>query len=531
MYPDLKNNKARPNKIMLFSKKILWSGLMFSLMGSSANADSSGKKQSNILFVFGDDLGSYAGIYDGMKGKSKLNSVVQTPNFDQLADGGVLFTNAHVNAPSCTPCRSSILTGQYFYRTGLGAILSGAEWDYSLPAFPLLLEDHGYHIGYTYKVWRPGTPSNAPFDPKKHQYNQAGRKMNSFSQHVSKADDAKVEKELIYKQVLDNLKHFLADRDETQPFFYWFGPTNTHRTWVKGSGKKLWGIDPDNLKGKLPACFPDVPDVREDVADYLGEVQAFDGALGVLINHLKETGEFDNTLIVVSGDHGIPGFPHAKTQLYSIGTEVPLVVSFGDNIRSKRIVHDFVNLMDLAPTFLDVAGVDVPEVMTGKSIVPLLNSTEEGWIDPERNFVVTGRERHTDDANSGFLPYPMRAFRTKDYVYIRNFAPDRWPAGNRENGYRDMDSGPTKEWLIAHHDESEYAAYIQLAFGQRPSQELYDRKKDPEEINNVADLPEYAAILKFLSDKLDSVLVKTCDPRITGDGTTFDKPPYALQVD
>ncbi|MCX6853558.1 MAG: sulfatase-like hydrolase/transferase, partial [Verrucomicrobia bacterium] len=111
----------------------------------------------NILFFFADDCGKYASIYAEVEGRGGINDVVRTPNFDKIARQGVLFRNAHVNAPSCTPCRSSLLSGQYFWRTGRGAILQGAVWDDKIPAYPLLLRDAGYHIGKSYKVWGPGT--------------------------------------------------------------------------------------------------------------------------------------------------------------------------------------------------------------------------------------------------------------------------------------------------------------------------------------------------------------------------------------
>lgn len=499
------------------------------ILASNILANNKSKNRPNILFAFADDWGKYASIYSKFESDKTINSVVRTPNFDRLAEKGVLFTNAYVNSPSCTPCRSSILTGQYFYRTGLGAILLGATWDYSRPAFPIMLEKQGYHIGYTYKVWGPGIPMDAPFVPEKHEYINAGREMNSFSQTVDQAENVKDGKGLIYQEVLQNFKDFLSDKDEDEPFFYWFGPTNTHRKWVKGSGKRFWQIEPDSLKGKIHAAFPDVPEIREDIADYLGEVQGFDAALGVLVNYLIETGEFENTIIVVSGDHGIPGFPHAKTNLYDLGTSVSLGICFGNHIKGGRTIYDFVNLMDLAPTFLDLAGIDIPDVMTGRSLMQLLKSDRDGWIDPERNFVVTGRERHVDDANENFLPYPMRSYRTKDFLYIRNFKTERWPVGIRERGYKDMDNGPTKDWLLEHHNDQNYQWYLQLAFGQRPYEELYDLKVDPDQIKNVVGIPAYSSILDSLSYLLDSVLIVTKDPRMFGDGNTFDNPPHSSE--
>ena len=141
----------------------------------------------------------------------------------------------------------------------------------------------------------------------------------------------------------------------------------------------------------MPSFLPDVHEVREDFNDYLGECLAVDAGLGVIIDRLEKAGELDNTLIVVSGDHGIPGFPRAKTNLYNLGTEVAMAVRWPEVISSGRTINDFVNLMDLAPTFLEAAGVEEPEDMTANSLLPLLKSNVSGRVDSERSFVVTGR--------------------------------------------------------------------------------------------------------------------------------------------
>src|SRR5690606_1193007 len=124
----------------------------------------------------------------------------------------------------------------------------------SIPSFPLLLRDSGYVIGKTYKVWSPGTPADAPFDGQRHAYEQAGRRFGQFSGQVTKMvakgkplADAKAE---LFDEVRGNFRRFLADRDPAKPFLYWFGPTNTHRSWQQGSGKALWNLDPESLKGK-----------------------------------------------------------------------------------------------------------------------------------------------------------------------------------------------------------------------------------------------------------------------------------------
>ena len=192
----------------------------------------------------------------------------------------------------------------------------------------------------------------------------------------------------------------------------------------------LWGLDPDDLKGRLPAFLPDVHDVREDVCDYLGECLAVDAGLGGLLERLEELGELDNTLIVASGDHGIPGFPRGKCNLYNLGCEVALAARWPGHIPAGRTLNDFVNLMDLAPTFMEAAGLEPHSDMTARSLLNVLTSSQDEQVDPERTFVVTGRERHVGTAREENLPYPQRAIRTKDFLYIRNFAPDRWPMGD-----------------------------------------------------------------------------------------------------
>jgi N-sulfoglucosamine sulfohydrolase len=501
----------------------------------------------NILFCFADDWGRYASAYAALDDRPSVNQVVRTPNIDRVAREGVLFKNAFVTSPSCTPCRSSLLSGQYFWRTGRGAILLNARWDASIPSYPLLLRDSGYHIGKSYKVWSPGLPVDAPYGGQEYAYQSAGGEFNNFSQNATRMvregmtfEQAKAR---MLGQVRQNFADFLAARKPGQPFCFWFGPTLTHRTFEKDSGKALWGIDPDSLKGRMPKFLPDVPEVRGDFADYLGEVQAWDESVGVLLEELRKAGELDKTLVVISGDHGMPGVPGGKCNLYDFGVGVALLAK-GPGIKGGRVVDDFVNLMDLAPTFLEFGEVKPPAVMTGRSLARLLRSEKSGQVEPDRTWVVTGRERHLDSARPGNLPYPHRAFRTKDYLYIRNFAPDRWPMGapgfvsdadapsvvevgkNTRAAFGDMDASPTKAWLFDRRNEPRWKWHYDYAFGKRPAEELYDLRKDPDQVKNCADDPEYATIRRDLSERLMKVLRETEDPRVTGDRMTFERPPF-----
>ena len=504
-------------------------------------------QRPNILFCFADDWGRYAGIYATVENRPSINQVLKTPALDRVARQGVLFRNAFVTAPSCTPCRSSLLSGQYFFRTGRGAILQGATWDATIPTYPLLLRDSGYHIGKSYKVWSPGTPADAPYGGQKYAYEKAGRDFNNFSENATKlvreGMTFEAAKETILAQVRANFAAFLADRKPGQPFCYWFGPTLTHRAYEKGSGKALWGIEPESVKGKLPKFMPDVPEVRADYTDYMGEIQAWDAGVGVLLKQLEDIGELDHTLVVISGDHGMPGVPGGKCNLYDHGVGVALIAR-GPGVKGGRVVDDFVNLMDLAPTFLEAGGLQPPEVMTGRSFVNVLRSGKSGHVDPDRTSVVTGRERHVAAARDRNLPYPHRALRTAEFLYLRNFAPDRWPMGspkfeskadlpsfdalekNTFVAFADMDASPTKAWLVRQYAEPRWQWHYDYAFVKRPAEELYDLKDDPDQTKNLATDPAFGARKRELSAQLLKALTDAQDPRVTGDGQTFERSPF-----
>ena len=247
--------------------------------------------------------------------------------------------------------------------------------------------------------------------------------------------------------------------------------------------------------------------------------------------------------MVVSGDHGAPGFPGGKCNLYDFGTGVALLAA-GPKVSGPRVVDDFVNLMDLAPTFLDVGNVKHPSGMNSRSLWPVLSAKESGQVDPARNYVVTGRERHVDTAREGNKPYPQRALRTQDFLYIRNFAPDRYPMGDAkavsdktapsakilENetfaAFADMDAGPTKAWLVAHRKDPQWRWHYDYAFAKRPAEELYDLRTDPDQTKNCASDPAYAAVLKAQSGELMRILTDAGDPRVVEKECRFDRPPF-----
>lgn len=191
-----------------------------------------------------------------------------------------------------------------------------------------------------------------------------------------------------------------------------------------------------------------------------------------------------------------------------------------------------VSLTDLAPTFLELAGVEVPEIMTGRSLTTILL---DNGTTGEANFdhVVYGRERHTP---AQLVPsmdgYPSRAIRTQKYLYIRNLKPDRWPAGVPENAthpigfFADCDGSPSKSFLMENKDNPAMQPYYDLCFAKRSAEELYDVVSDPWQLVNLANDARYATIKDSLSQLLTEELQKTNDPRIVDNGVDFDAYPY-----
>lgn len=221
-------------------------------------------------------------------------------------------------------------------------------------------------------------------------------------------------------------------------------------------------------------------------------------------------------------------FPRAKCNLYDYGTKTPLAVMWKDKIKGGLEVTDFVTLADLAPTFMEAAGMKPLPEMTGRSWIPILNAGKSGRVD-NRQYILSGRERHGWIRENG-KGYPMRAIRTDDWLYIRNYAPDLWPTADPKSRNLSKFEGATGPSLIAMLDEPEKnAELIRLAFGKRPPEELYDLRNDPDQFKNLAGQPEYAETRKLLAGKLEQELKATADPRAFGKGDVFDSYPSFCQ--
>ena len=278
----------------------------------------------------------------------------------------------------------------------------------------------------------------------------------------------------------------------------------------------------------MPGFYPDNEIIRGDMQDYAIEVEWYDTHIGEAIKALEERGLLDNTLILITSDHGMP-FPRIKGQIYEEGFHVPLIAYWKGVIQPGRKITDFVSFPDVAPTIMEAVGMKPHEQMTGKSFLDLLISQKSGRIDENRDHVLLGKERHdTGRANEDGidLAYPVRAIRNDEFLYAHNIKPERWPVGNPEYGFRNCDGSPTKSYLLEIEEGSEEYKYFEMSFGMRPEEELYNIQDDPDCINNLATLPEYAEVKAQLRQQMEAELKEQGDPRILGNGDVFDNYPY-----
>ncbi len=457
----------------------------------------------NVLFFITDDQSyPYTSAYG--------NRMVRTPAFDRVAQRGVLFHNAFVTSPGSSPSRASILTGRFPWQIE-AAGTHGSDFPAEYIVLPDILEAAGYCVGFTGKGWGPGNWENSG-----RKRNPAGPAFNDINlkppfKYISPCDYA------------SNFEQFMQAKPADKPFCFWMGTHEPHRLYQQNmgleSGRKL-------EEAVLPPFLPDSPEIRADLLDYATEIEWADSHLMRALEYLEKIGELDNTLIIATADNGM-SFPSAKANCLESGIHVPLAVCLGNQIKGGRNSYDMVNIPDLMPTILEICGVTAPKnapAISAKSIAHILLSDKNGVIDPSRNEIMAGRERHSCSRynNQG---YPCRALRTDRYLYVRNFKPERWPAGDpvriEPDGslspygvFHDIDASPTLDYLVAHRTAPSVEPYYVRAVEKRPSEELYDIVADPGCMKNLASAPEYADQLSRMRDRLAERLKQTEDPRI-----------------
>lgn len=468
-------------------------------------------ERPNILFIIADDASRDSfGVYG--------SSYVKTPAFDRIANEGVTFTNAYNCNPKCAPARACLLTGRYSWQLeeacNHNPFLSD-KWQF----YPYLLEEAGYFMGYTGKGWGPGVWKG--IDGGKSAFKNNNPAGHPWAKRTLKPP---------YKGIANvdyaaNFKDFLDAQPDDKPFCFWFGTKEPHRSY----GKDNWKKDGRNLSDvTVPSYYPDNETIRGDLADYAIEVEWYDTHIGRALKHLEAAGQLDNTLIIATSDHGMP-FPRVKGQIYEHGFHIPFVVRWGDKIKPGRTVTDFITFPDLAPTIMEVAGLPATKQMTGQSFLPQLIAEGSGRIDSKRNHTLLGKERHDIGRTDGDLlsvSYPVRAIRNDNFLYIRNFAPHRWPVGDPTYGYLNCDNSPTKTFLSELSQNDSLFRFHKLSFGKRSAEELYDIKNDPDCVNNLAASADHAKLKNELFAQMTEELTVQGDPRILGKGEIFDYYPY-----
>ena len=466
-------------------------------IGAGGCVGPQGRRQPNILLSYSDDQSyPHASILG--------DPVVRTPAFDRVAREGVIFNHSYTACPSCTASRSALLTGRPIWNIGEAGVLYGTLPP-EYPLFTHLLEDAGYHTGFVGKSWAPG------------DWRAGGLARHPFGREYSARHESDPPHGIDTRDYAANFEDFLAERPPGAPFFFFFGATEPHRDYEPGIGERS-GLDPSRVE--VPPYLPDAPEVRSELLDYYYEIEHYDRHLGRMLDALERIGELDNTIVVVTSDNGMP-FTRTKATLYDSGTRMPTAIRWGSRVPGGRRVDDFVSHIDLAPTFLEVAGLEPCARHDGRSLTPLLLSGSGGGQAAPRDHVLTGMERHTWCRPAG-ATYPMRAIRTHDFLYIRNFEPNRWPTGgpdfisSNKAPHGDVDDGPFKDFMLRPETRRDFPLAFELGFGKRPLEELYDCRADPHQMNNLAGDEAYESVRRELWTKLELALQGSGDPRVSG---------------
>ena len=466
-------------------------------------------ERPNILFAIADDWGKHASAYG--------TRWVKTPAFDRVAREGILFNNAYTPNAKCAPSRACILTGRNSWQLKEAA----NHICYFPPEFKgwgEALAEHSWFVGHTMKGWGPGVANDA---------SGKARLMTGRAFNARKAEAPTPE--ISGNDYAGNFAAFLDAAPAGQPWAFWYGAIEPHRAYEFGSGiakggKKLADID------RVPGYWPDNETTRTDMLDYAFEVEHFDAHLGRMLAELEKRGLLANTLVVVTSDHGMP-FPRVKGNAYEFSNHIPFAAMWPSGItKPGRVVDDFVSFVDLAPTFIEVAGLSWAETgmaaSPGHSLTDIFRSEKSGVTNPARDHVLVGKER-TDIGRPGDVGYPTRGIIKDGLLYLQNFEPTRWPAGNPETGYLDCDAGATKTFILDAHRADPAEPHWASCFGLRPREELYDLRKDPDCLNNLVLAPGRPVEPPALREQMFAELREQGDPRMGADGAIFDRYEHA----
>ncbi|MBM1104542.1 sulfatase [Aurantibacter crassamenti] len=490
------------------------------------------QKRPNILFAISDDQSFFHTSFEG-------SNFVNTPAFDRVAREGVYFSNCYAGSPGCAPSRSSIITGRHHWQNEQSGQHASA-WLKKFVPFTDLIQNNGYSIGRTGKGIGPFQYAENAEDSLWRKTNAAGIEHSTIL--YNEDDDERFAKGISKTNYFENFKYFVENSTADKPFFFWYGGKEPHRTYEKGSwkkmSKKLADVD-------VPEFLPDNEEIRGDLLDYAVEIEWFDFHLQRMLEYLEKIGELENTIVIVTADNGMP-FPRAKANSYEYGVHVPLAIRYPKEFPQNKTIKNPISFIDIAPTILEITNTSPQGMLpiTGNSMLDILKAKK---VDAIENAVFSGRERHSSSRHLNW-GYPQRAIRKGDYLFIWNIESDRWPAGapqkfdpndstqllpihgldkNKrfiaDGAYTDIDDCPTKTYLIENFDNETTQTYFEWAVSKRPEYELYNVLEDPSCLKNLAGKPEFDTIETDLNKQLVRELKNTNDPRIVGpDTAVFD---------
>ena len=505
--------------------------ILFAVLTTSCAEQPKQKNRPNILFAISDDQSFGHTSFEG-------SQYIKTPAFDKIAREGIYFANCYAGSPGCAPSRSSIVTGRHHWQNEQSG-QHASSWMKKHVPFIDLLEKNGYATGRTGK-------GVDPFQYVRNEKDSLWRKTNaggiSYSEiNYSKESDDRVAIGISKTNYFENFKYFIENSKEDKPFFFWFGAKEPHRSFEKGSWKRMGKKLKD---AEVPGFLPDNDVIRGDLLDYAVEIEWFDLHLQKMLEYLEEIGELDNTIVIVTSDNGM-SFPSAKANAFEYGVHVPMAIRFPKDFSGGRIIKDPIGFIDLAPTILELTKTSSEGMLplSGNSILSILESKEQGFVDDSRKYVFAGRERHS---SSRYLNwgYPQRVISGEDYIYIWNMKPDRWPTGApqrinpddptqllpmyglddngkyiRQSAFTDIDDAPSKTNIIENYGKEGMKPYFDLINKKRPEFELYNVIEDPYCLSNLSGKSLYNDIENELKEALTKELKRTNDPRVVGPDT------------
>jgi N-sulfoglucosamine sulfohydrolase len=421
------------------------------LSASLPDAEAAGSAlHPNFVFMISDDQSFSGAGCDG-------NPSVHTPNIDRLAREGLRFEQGFAPSPSCSPSRSAILTGESPHETGTSRFRS------PMP---------------------PGQKTILEYLKSANYYTGAFKKVHQGTAFWRRWD---------FKGLHKPIRTFFEARPKGRPFYLHIGYHDPHRPYLPG---ERYPEKNPRSSVEVPSFLPDTPGVRKDIAHYYEAIERLDVKVGQLLELLEKHGLVENTLVIFTSDQGM-AFPGAKGTLYDPGLHVPLIARWPGNIKPGRVSSSLVSLVDLAPTWLEAAGVGVPTVMDGKSFLPLLlgkSFQPREAIYAERNF-----HSHLD---------LIRCVRSRRYKLIHNYLPQipYLPLSDiaRSPSWRSIEELERRGKL----PPELYRRYFKKP---RPVEEFYDLQKDPGEMDNLAGDPKYKAEQLHLQELLSRWMIKTHD--------------------